>query len=265
MGVGRSAGTIQKMRMAVHSVAVALRMLARPLVILSSPQAIAAHGSSALMTAMMANGSRRLFQLGPNTGRRSARIRTTRATAPDTERTRTNPVGPMSPTPSLMNRNETPHIRARATNAAYGRNGVLASDTRRPVGGGAHEGDRPVVLDAHAHNRPEAPSARLYSTLSEPLHENLVELLRARGVSGLQQARPPAFAHVGKEGELRHDQSRALDVDEAQVHPPRLVCEHAEVDDLVREALHRTFVVLTACTHQQHKSVADGCTVAFPA
>src|SRR5256885_12956840 len=206
------------MRTAVHRVVVELRMLASPLEIRSSPQPMATHGMTALVNAMIANPMTRPLHPGPNSGLRSANTMSTRAANPDAERKRSRAVGLMSWTVTLIRRNEIPQIRARPTQAAYGRNGFLASDTRRPVVGGEHEGDRPVVLDAHAHKRPEAPGARLYSTLPEPLHENLVELLRARGVSGLQQARPPAFAHVGEQGELGHDQSRALDVDEAQVH-----------------------------------------------
>src|SRR2546429_425198 len=40
-----------------------------------------------------------------------------------------------------------------------------------------------------------------------------------------------------------------------------LVGGHAEIDDLVRQAPHCAFVVITRCPHQQHESVADGCTL----
>src|SRR5438093_5627739 len=187
------------MRTAVHRVVVELRMLASPLEIRSSPQPMATHGMTALVNAMIANPTTRPLHPGPNSGLRSANTMSARAAKPDAERKRSRAVGLMSWTVTLIRRNETPHISARATNAAYGSNGFLASDTRRPVVGGEHEGDRPVVLDAHAHNRPEAPRARLYSTRAKPLHENLVELLRARGVCGLQQARPLAVVHAGEQ------------------------------------------------------------------
>src|SRR5712691_2840628 len=248
------------MRIAVHSVAVALRMLASPLVMRSSPQAMAAHGRIELMTAMIAKGRTRLFQPGPSTGFRITAVRTTSAAAPDAERTSTNPVGPMSATPSLMKRNETPQIRDSATNARYGSRGLL--DTRRPLVGREHERHRSVVLDVHAHDCTKAAGLGLYSALAEPPHERLIELLGTSRIARPEQARPPAAAHVGEERELGHDEGRAFDVHQAQVHLPRLVREHAEVDDLVREPLHRAFVVVATCTHQQHKALADGCSAA---
>src|SRR6266568_5641441 len=235
-------------------------MLASPLVMRSSPQAMAPHGRIALMIAMIAKGRTRLIQPGPSTRFRITVVRTRSATAPEAERTSTRPVGPMSPTPSLMKRNETPQIRDNATNARYGSRGLL--DTRRPLVGREHERHRAVVLDVHAHDCTKAAGPRLYSALAEPPHERLVELLGTSRIAGFEQARPPAAAHVGKERELGNDEGRAFHVQQAQVHLPRLVREDAEVDDLVREPLHRAFVVVATCTHQQHKAGADGCIAA---
>ena len=82
--------------MAAQIGTVALRTLASPLVIRSSPHAIAAHGSSALITAMIRNGTTRLRQSGPNSGRRIALRITTSIAVPVRERIRTRTMGLMS-------------------------------------------------------------------------------------------------------------------------------------------------------------------------
>ena len=53
--LGRSDGTTQKISTAVQRVVVAFRMLASPLLISVSPQAMAIHGTTELVTAMNAN------------------------------------------------------------------------------------------------------------------------------------------------------------------------------------------------------------------
>src|SRR6266851_7959474 len=139
------------------------------------------------------------------------------------------------------------------------------SDTSRPLIGGEHERDRAVVLDADTHDGSKAPCPGFYSALAEALDEELIELLRAGGIARLQEARPAAAAHVGEQRELGNNQRLALHVDQAQVHLPRLVGEHAEVDDLVRQPPHAGFIVITRRTDQQHKTAADGCTLSVAA
>src|SRR2546422_2939860 len=183
------------------------------------------------------------------------------ARKPVSERSRRSTSGLMSRTAILIARNEPPQMSARVIRAAYGRRRRLESDTGLPLVGGEHERDRTVVFDAHPHDCSKAACPRLYSARAKLLHERLVELLGACRVACLQQARPAAPAHVREQRELRHDQRLAVHVDQAEVHLPGLVGEYAEIDDLVRQAPHRTFVIITRCTHQQHKAVADGCTV----
>src|SRR5712692_4188065 len=222
-------------------------MLARPLVIRSSPQAIPDQGISPPPIAITANGISRRFQPGLTSGRRMAATITASVTKPEAERMSTRAVGLMSLTATLMNRNDAPQMRASTARARYGSSGFLGSDTRRPVIRREHERDRAVVLDADPHDSPKASRAGLYSALAQPVHEGQVEILGTLGVAGTEQARPPASAHVGEESELRHDQSRATHVDEAEIHPPRLVGEHAEVDHLVRQSPHRRLIVIRAC------------------
>jgi len=101
---------------------------------------------------------------------------------------------------------------------------------------------------------------RVYSSLTETLHENFVELLCPLRIAGLEQAGSAATTHVGEEGELGNDQRRTGYIDQAQVHPTRLVREYAQVDDLVRKSSHIGFVVIGCRTYQQHVTGADGCT-----
>src|SRR2546426_3984752 len=183
------------------------------------------------------------------------------ARKPVSERSRRSTSGLMSRTATLIARNEPPQMSARVIRAAYGRRRRLESDTGLPLVGGEHERDRTVVFDAHPHDCSKAACPRLYSARANLVHERLVELLGSCRVACLQQARPAAPAHVREQRELRHDQRLAVHVDQAEVHLPRLVGEYAEIDDLVRQAPHRAFVVITSCTYQQHKAVADGCTL----
>src|SRR5689334_18934346 len=132
------------MRTAVHSVVVELRMLARPLEIRSSPQPIATHGITALVTAMIAKPQSLPRQPAPKKGlRRKSRI-ATRPRTPKTDLKSSRAVGLMSCTVSLMARKEPPQIRDRPTNARYGSRRLL--DTCRPVVAREHEGDGAIVL-----------------------------------------------------------------------------------------------------------------------
>src|SRR6266550_3172462 len=200
-------------RTAVHNVVVELRMLARPLEIRSSPHPMETHGITALVIAMIPNPINLPRHPGPNSGLRRA--------------------SPMS--------------------AAYGSRRCLESDTRRPFVGREHQRDGTIVLDAYTHDGSEAAGLRIDSSPAELVDELLVELLGTCGVARLEQTGTAALAHVGEEGELRNDERGTADVDQAQVHLPRLVREHAQVDDLVREPAHRVGVVITCRTHQQHK------------
>src|SRR5258708_26205027 len=101
------------------------------------------------------------------------------------------------------------------------------SDTSCPLVGGEHERDRPVVLDADTHDGSKAPCLGFYSALAKALDEVLIELLRAGGISSLQEARPTAAAPVGEQPELGNDQRLAVHVDQPHVHLPRLVGQHA--------------------------------------
>src|ERR1700693_4775537 len=96
----------QKMRTAVQRVVVEFRMLARPLEIRSSPQAIATQGTIALVIAMIANEPNRVLQPSPRSGRPIALTITASATNPDVERMRRNTVGLMSCTATLVSRKE---------------------------------------------------------------------------------------------------------------------------------------------------------------
>src|SRR5450759_90270 len=247
----------QKMRAAVQSVVVEFRMLARPLEILSSPQAIATQGTIAFVNAMIANEPNRVLQPSPRSGRPITLTITARAISPDSERMSSNTVGLMSWTATLIRRNEAPQISARPISARYG----FTLNTRWPLVRRKNERHRAVVFDAHPHVSSKAAGLSLYSALAEPLDEHPIKLLRTLRIAGLEQARPPAAAHVGEQGELRNDQRRPAHVDQAEVHPARLIREHAQVDDLVRQASHGGFVVIGCRTHQQHISVSDGCTL----
>src|SRR6202162_3953913 len=234
----------QKMITAVHSVVVEFRMLARPLEIRSSPQAIATHGTIALVIAMIANEPNRVLQPSPRRGRPMALTITASATNPDVERMSSNTVGLMSWTATLIRRNEAPQISASPASARYGLRPTLLSDTGCPLVGREDERDRAVVFDAHSHVCSKAARLRLYSALAKPLNEDFVELLGPLRVAGLEQAGPPAAAHVREQRELRHDQGRSVHVDEAQVHAARLVREDAQVDDLVRQPPHVGLIVI---------------------
>src|SRR2546430_4229004 len=96
------------MRIAAHSVVVEFRMLARPLLTCCSPQAIRTQGRSALVIAMMMNGTIRALQKLPNSGRPVIRMITASVSAPEADLTRTRTVGLMSRMPSLMKRNDAP-------------------------------------------------------------------------------------------------------------------------------------------------------------
>src|SRR6266550_8057066 len=251
-------------RTAVHNVVVELRMLARPLEIRSSPHPMETHGITALVIAMIPNPINLPRHPGPNSGLRRATTITARAANPEAERNRSKAVGLMSWTVTLIARNDPPHIRASPMSAAYGSRRCLESDTRRPFVGREHQRDGTIVLDAYTHDGSEAAGLRIDSSPAELVDELLVELLGTCGVARLEQTGTAALAHVGEEGELRNDERGTADVDQAQVHLPRLVREHAQVDDLVREPAHRVGVVITCRTHQQHKSAADGCTMLGP-
>src|ERR1700730_1487520 len=217
------------MNIAAHSVVVELRMLARPLEMCCSPQAINTHGTSALVTAMKANRPIRFLRSVRN-GFPIASMITARAIAPDADRPSTMTVGAMSCRATLMKRNEPPQISPRPMKATYGRSRFCPSpwgpreltraapsswglDTRRPVVRGEHQRDRAVVFDADPHYCSKTTGLRLYSALAKTLNENRVQLLGARGIARTEQAGTPAPAHVREEGELRDDQRRALHVD----------------------------------------------------
>src|SRR5258706_2977195 len=107
----------QKMITAVQSVVVEFRMLASPLVILSSPQAIATQGTIALVIAMIANEPNRVLQPAPRRGRPMTLTITARATNPDTERMSSSTVGLMSWTAILISKNDAPQISASPASA----------------------------------------------------------------------------------------------------------------------------------------------------
>src|SRR5260370_3178654 len=234
-------------------------MLANPLEIRVSPHAMPAHGRRPPVIPRIANGMSRCRQPSPNKGRPMARTIKARAMQPEAERMSTSAMGFMSWTATLMKRNETPQIKASPTRARYGRRPRLELDTRGPIVRRAHKRHRTVVLDGHPHIRSKTPGLGLYSPLAESLDEREVQIFCAFWIARLQQARPPAAAHVREERELRHDQRRSLHVLEAQVHLSGLVREHAHVDDLVREPAHGGVVVLCTRTHHQHEPRSDGC------
>src|SRR5450759_973071 len=158
------------MRTAVQSVVVEFRMLARPLEIRSSPQAIATQGTIAFVIAMIAKEPNRVLQPSPRSGRPIALTITARATNPDSERMSSKTVGLMSCTATLIRRNEAPQISASQASAKYG----FKLDTGRPLVGRHHERDWAVVLDAHAHISSKAACLSRYSTLPKLLNEHLV-------------------------------------------------------------------------------------------
>ncbi len=92
-------------------------MLASPLVIRSSPHAIATQGTMALVIAMIAKEPNRVFQHSTRSGRPMSLTITARATKPDVERMRSSTVGLMSCTATLIRRNEAPQIIARPARA----------------------------------------------------------------------------------------------------------------------------------------------------
>src|SRR5947209_15713874 len=219
-------------------------MLASPLEIRVSPHAMPAHGRRPPVIPRIANGTSRRRQPSPNNGRPIARTIKARAMQPEAERMSTSAMGLMSWTATLMKRNETPQIKARPTRARYGTRPRLESDTRGPIVRRKHQRHRAVVLDGHPHIRSKTPGASLYSTVAESLDESEIQLFGTLGVARLEQARAAAAAHVSEQRELGHDQGRAFDILEAQVHLSCLVRAHAQVDHLVREPAHRGFIVI---------------------
>src|SRR6266851_3467821 len=219
-------------------------MLASPLEIRVSPHAMPAQGRRPPVIPRIANGMSRCRQPSPNKGRPMARTIKARAMLPEADRMSTSAMGLMSWTATLMKRNDTPQIKARPTRARYGIRPRLESDTRGPIVRREHECHRTVVLDGHPHIRSKTPGLGFYSALSESLDECEVQLFGAFWIARLQQARPPAAAHVREERELRHDQRGSLHVLQAQVHLSGLVGEHAQVDHLVREPAHCGFIVI---------------------
>src|SRR5882672_333409 len=149
------------MRTAVHRVVVEFRMLASPLEIRSSPQAIATQGTIALVIAMNANEPRRVRQPGPISGRPIAFTITASPSKPDAERRSTSTVGLMSCTATLIKRKDTPQMRASAAIAKYGLSERL-SHRGRPLAGGDPRRPRPVVFDAPPHVTPKPPRWGLY-------------------------------------------------------------------------------------------------------
>src|SRR5260370_15563215 len=208
------------------------------------PHEMPAHGRRRPVIPRIANGMSRCRQPSPNKGRPMARTIKARAMQPEVERMSTSAMGLMSWTATLMKRNETPQIKARPTRARYGSRPRLESDTRGPIIGREHERHRTVVLDGHPHIRSKTPGLGFYSALSESLDKREVKLFGAFWIARLQQARPPAAAHVRDGRELRHDQCRSLHVLQAQVHLSGFVLDHAQVDDLVREPAHCGFIVI---------------------
>src|SRR6202165_861998 len=231
-------------------------MLARPLEIRSSPQALAPQGTIAFVIAMIANEPNRVLQPSPRSGRPIALTITASALTPHTERRRSTTVGLMSWTATLISRKETPQMSASPASARYG----FRLDTRRPLVCGQNEGDGPVVFDPPPHDSSKAAGLGLYSAVAELLHEDLVQLHRALRIARLEQAGPAAAAPVGEGRELPHEQSPPVPGNQPEVHPPCLVREHAEVDGLVRQAPHSRLVVIRGRTNQQHEAGSDGCT-----
>src|SRR5690242_18897314 len=99
------------MKRAVQNGVVALRMLARPLEMVCSPHAMAVHGITALVIAMIPNGISRLLSLPANSDLPDSSMIAASATAPDADRMNTSTVGLMSCTPILKNRKDAPQIR----------------------------------------------------------------------------------------------------------------------------------------------------------
>src|ERR1700730_9374328 len=186
-------------------------MLASPLEILSSPQAIASHGNTPPVIAITANGSKRRLAFGKRF-RRIAIMSTASARKPELERIRTRTIALMSWTATLMNRKEAPQIRAMAARAKYGSQRGRDSDTCRPVVRGEDQGDGAVVLDRHGHHSTKAAGLSLYSAVAEALDEGEVEILGPLWISGTEQAGSAPAAHVRAPRQLRHDQCGAVHV-----------------------------------------------------
>src|SRR5439155_24188395 len=78
-----------------------------------------------------------------------------------------------------------------------------------PYGAVEPDGHRPIVEQGHIHVRAEAPGldadALLAQKLGAPVHQRLGKLWWV----GVNEGRPAAFARVGVQGELRHEQDRA--------------------------------------------------------
>ena len=105
------------MNAAVQNGLVALRMLASPLLMVCSPQAIAIQGMTALPMPITAKGTRRSRNLPANSDRPDSLMITASAIAPEADLTKTRTVGLMSWTPSLKNRKDKPQIRPSVTSA----------------------------------------------------------------------------------------------------------------------------------------------------
>ena len=118
MGLGRSFGVTQKAKIAVHSGVVALRMLARALLIESSPKPKPNHGKRLPKTAMPAKArSRPRVPGGAKACRRAARMIAS-VRVPASERRKTSAAGLMSAMASLMKRKLAPQMSASRISAA---------------------------------------------------------------------------------------------------------------------------------------------------
>src|SRR5258706_7099630 len=116
------------MRTAVHSVVVALRMLASPLEMRSSPHAIAIQGMTALVTAMNAKEPNRVREPSLKSGRPITFRMIASVRKPDADLKSSRTWGLMSCTATLMARNEPPQMKASPIRAKYG-DALLDSDT----------------------------------------------------------------------------------------------------------------------------------------
>jgi len=97
----------------------------------------------------------------------------------------------------------------------------------------------------------------LETPIAQPLGEKLIKPLGVGGKRGTGKGRPVAFAAVGVQRELRDHEQLAAGVDNRAIHFALLVCENAQVRNLVAKRLRTLFVVLFADAQENAQARTD--------
>ena len=104
---------------------------------------------------------------------------------------------------------------------------------------------------------PNSPVSTRSTALAQQRDEALVQRDRRLRARRVDEARPPALHRVAVERELRHDEQRAADVGEREVHLVLGVGEQAEPDDLVGHPGERGLAVVVREADEQQEAAVD--------